>query len=74
MRFTARLTVTRVDACLSWEQTIPVLERLREGVRGRRILVKNKARGLDANGVKLNGKTDETVKVNGTNGMNGAHP
>lgn len=27
------------DACLSWEQTVPLLERLREGVRGRRALV-----------------------------------
>lgn len=24
------------DACISWETTVPVLERLREGVRGRR--------------------------------------
>lgn len=28
------------DACISWETTIPVLERLREGVRGRRELIK----------------------------------
>jgi 3-deoxy-7-phosphoheptulonate synthase len=28
------------DACLSWEKTIPALDRLREGVRGRRIFVK----------------------------------
>ncbi|KZT12001.1 3-deoxy-7-phosphoheptulonate synthase [Laetiporus sulphureus 93-53] len=72
------------DACLSWEQTIPILERLRQGVRGRRALVRNRVRGLDANGVKLNsaseangvklnGKTDDTVKVNGTNGMSGVH-
>ncbi|TFK28040.1 phospho-2-dehydro-3-deoxyheptonate aldolase [Coprinopsis marcescibilis] len=27
------------DACISWETTVPVLERLREGVRGRRALV-----------------------------------
>lgn len=32
------------DACISWEATIPVLERLREGVRARRELVKNNAR------------------------------
>lgn len=24
------------DACISWEMTVPVLDRLREGVRGRR--------------------------------------
>ena len=27
------------DACLSWEMTVPVLDRLGEGVRGRRALV-----------------------------------
>ena len=32
------------DACISWEATIPVLERLREGVRARRELVKRKFR------------------------------
>lgn len=31
------------DACISWESTIPVLERLREGVRGRRELIKKNA-------------------------------
>ncbi|CDO76106.1 hypothetical protein BN946_scf184649.g32 [Trametes cinnabarina] len=45
------------DACISWEQTVPLLDRLREGVRGRRALVKNRARGInvDANGAKANG-------------------
>ncbi|KAI0372229.1 3-deoxy-7-phosphoheptulonate synthase [Pilatotrama ljubarskyi] len=45
------------DACISWEQTVPVLERLREGVRGRRALVQKRARSfsVDANGTKLNG-------------------
>ncbi|KAK7048321.1 glycosyltransferase family 1 protein [Favolaschia claudopus] len=28
------------DACISWETTVPVLERLREGVRGRREMAK----------------------------------
>lgn len=32
------------DACMSWEATIPVLERLREGVRARRELVKKNSR------------------------------
>ncbi|KII90771.1 hypothetical protein PLICRDRAFT_697253 [Plicaturopsis crispa FD-325 SS-3] len=36
------------DACISWEDTIPALERLREGVRGRREAVRRKARGLPA--------------------------
>ncbi|KAK0503922.1 hypothetical protein EDD18DRAFT_481444 [Armillaria luteobubalina] len=31
------------DACISWETTIPVLDRLREGVRGRRLLVQQQA-------------------------------
>ncbi|KAF9483459.1 phospho-2-dehydro-3-deoxyheptonate aldolase [Pholiota conissans] len=34
------------DACISWETTVPVLERLREGVRARRETVKNNARRL----------------------------
>lgn len=38
------LSVT--DACISWETTVPVLERLREGVRARRELVKNSGRSL----------------------------
>ncbi|KAF7797457.1 hypothetical protein EIP86_008654 [Pleurotus ostreatoroseus] len=58
------------DACISWEQTVPVLDRLREGVRGRRDLVYRKAMGLPikakVNGVNGNG-------VNGTNGVNGSH-
>jgi len=31
------------DACISWEATVPALERLREGVRARRELVRNNA-------------------------------
>ena len=31
------------DACISWEQTVSVLERLRAGVRGRRELVNKRA-------------------------------
>jgi 3-deoxy-7-phosphoheptulonate synthase len=27
------------DACLSWEMTVPALDRLREGVRGRRAAI-----------------------------------
>jgi len=33
------------DACVSWEQTIPILDRLREGVQGRRKRVFASARG-----------------------------
>ena len=44
------------DACISWETTVPVLERLREGVRGRRESVRRSALGLD-------------VKTNGANGQ-----
>ncbi|EGN97991.1 hypothetical protein SERLA73DRAFT_182804 [Serpula lacrymans var. lacrymans S7.3] len=43
------------DACISWEMTVPSLDRLREAVRNRRQLVKREAKGLDANGVKANG-------------------
>jgi len=35
------------DACLSWEMTVPLLDRLREGVQGRRKLVIRQAKGLD---------------------------
>ncbi|KAI0086562.1 phospho-2-dehydro-3-deoxyheptonate aldolase [Irpex rosettiformis] len=49
--------VSVTDACISWEQTVPVLDRLREGVRGRREALRRKARGGPAvNGV--NGKHD----------------
>jgi 3-deoxy-7-phosphoheptulonate synthase len=34
------------DACISWESTIPALEQLRQGVRGRREMVKRMAKGL----------------------------
>ncbi|KAI0766410.1 3-deoxy-7-phosphoheptulonate synthase [Trametes elegans] len=43
------------DACISWEQTVPVLERLREGVRGRRALVQNSARSHSVDAKKVNG-------------------
>lgn len=32
------------DACISWETTVPTLERLREGVRARRELLRNQSR------------------------------
>ncbi len=32
------------DGCINWESTVRVLERLREGVRGRREWVKRQAR------------------------------
>jgi 3-deoxy-7-phosphoheptulonate synthase len=35
------LSVT--DACISWETTVPVLERLRQGVRGRREQIRKSA-------------------------------
>ncbi|KAF9816919.1 hypothetical protein IEO21_03793 [Rhodonia placenta] len=61
------------DACISWEQTIPVLDRLREGVRGRRNLVRAKAKGLDLAAVKVNGingaSEAQNVKANGANGV-----
>ena len=35
------------DACISWESTVPVLDRLREGVRARRNIIWNTAQGFD---------------------------
>jgi len=35
------------DACISWETTIPVLDRLREGVRTRRNIIWKAAQGFD---------------------------
>ncbi|KAK7469185.1 hypothetical protein VKT23_003676 [Stygiomarasmius scandens] len=35
------------DACISWETTVPILNRLREGVRGRRTRVQKIAAGAD---------------------------
>jgi len=47
--------VSVTDACIDWETTVQVLDRLREGVRGRRENIRRKSRGLEAlNG--LNGK------------------
>lgn len=51
------------DACLSWEMTVPVLDRLREGVRARRVFVARNATGHVTNGVK-------DIKLNGVNGTN----
>jgi 3-deoxy-7-phosphoheptulonate synthase len=35
------------DACISWEMTVPLLDRLRQGVQGRRKLIIRQAQGLD---------------------------
>ncbi|KAF7314230.1 Glycosyltransferase family 1 protein [Mycena kentingensis (nom. inval.)] len=43
-----RWGVSVTDACISWQNTIPVLERLREGVRGRRLLQRKMVNGGDA--------------------------
>jgi 3-deoxy-7-phosphoheptulonate synthase len=43
------------DACISWEMTVPLLDRLREGVQGRRKLVVRQAKGMVAEGTKSNG-------------------
>jgi len=57
------------DACLSWEQTVPILDRLREGVRGRRTTVYRKSRGLSSEAVP----TLKSLSLNGTNGTNGTN-
>lgn len=61
--------ISVTDACIDWETTVQVLDRLREGVRGRRENVRRKSRGLDAlNGV--NGKhlsdISDSSSLNGT--------
>jgi 3-deoxy-7-phosphoheptulonate synthase len=44
------------DACINWEMTVPALDRLREGVQGRRQRVIRESKGLNPNeGVKVNG-------------------
>ncbi|TDL17881.1 3-deoxy-7-phosphoheptulonate synthase [Rickenella mellea] len=64
--------VSVTDACISWEATVPVLERLREGVRGRREMVRRVARGLDAVGSGgVNGSESGGGGVNGVGGKNG---
>ena len=40
------------DACISWEMTVPLLDRLREGVQGRRKRVVRQAKGMVAEGPK----------------------
>jgi 3-deoxy-7-phosphoheptulonate synthase len=35
------------DACISWEATVPLLERLRQGVQSRRNAVRAKGKGPD---------------------------
>ena len=61
------------DACLSWEMTVPALDRLREGVQARRELVARNTRVHVTNGVeeKFNG-VNGTKAANGVNGANGA--
>ena len=55
------------DACLAWGDTVPVLERLREGVRGRREAVRRMARGVTGS---VAGAT-AGVGIGGLGGVNG---
>ncbi|KAI9462242.1 hypothetical protein HD554DRAFT_2127577 [Boletus coccyginus] len=60
------------DACLSWEMTVPALDRLREGVRARRELVAQNTAGCVTNGIKeIKIDVNDTGVVNGMNGVNG---
>ena len=60
------------DACISWEQTVPVLERLREGVRARRARIRKGARGdFKANGVNGSNGVHSVDGAKGVNGVNG---
>jgi len=49
------------DACIAWESTVGVLDRLREGVRSRRENVRRSARGLDQVQKKVNGHDEKLV-------------
>lgn len=43
------------DACINWEQTVPALDRLRQGVQRRRKIIEHQAKGLDADDLFANG-------------------
>lgn len=60
------------DACISWEQTVPVLERLRQGVRGRRENVRRRAMGIDAP-VPVTKVVNGVKAANGNGTTNGTH-
>ena len=51
--------VSVTDACIAWETTVKVLDRLREGVRGRREMTRRLAKGLDNK--KVNGVPNGSV-------------
>lgn len=60
------------DACLSWEMTVPALDRLREGVQARRELVAQNTAGSVTNGIKeIKIDVNDAAVVNGMNGVNG---
>jgi 3-deoxy-7-phosphoheptulonate synthase len=42
------------DACVSWEMTVPLLDRLRQGVKGRREALRTLAKRGDVD-IKTNG-------------------
>ena len=50
------------DACISWADTVTVLDRLREGVRARRVNMRRRSKGLE----EL-----PPSEINGVNGVNG---
>ncbi|KAL4073098.1 hypothetical protein V8B97DRAFT_1869096 [Scleroderma yunnanense] len=61
------------DACLSWEMTVPALDRLRQGVQARRVLIARSLTNYEpltssVNSVKLNGVngTKQALEVNGS--------
>lgn len=58
------------DACISWQMTVPALDRLREGVRARRVLLARSVRNFEplTCGMKLNGVngTQQITEANGS--------
>jgi 3-deoxy-7-phosphoheptulonate synthase len=67
------------DACIAWEDTVGVLDRLREGVRARRENKKRRSRGLDELPPSNKGSRSQSPeekdeeKVNGVNGAVNGH-
>ena len=65
------------DACIAWEDTVLVLDRLREGVRQRRVNLKRRSKGMEDLPPSRRGSRSvspvegEDRSANGVNGVNG---
>lgn len=54
--------ISVTDACIAWDATVEVLDRLRKGVQGRRESVRRRARGLE----QLRAPSENGIIANGT--------